>query len=258
MIRLVDDFSRTATWVSIGGAVAFVAIRGLFGLVAFATAPVRAYDWRRIAGFMVVGGYAVFAFGRARRAARGHHPAPLRPSRSVPRSSSRPSCIAFVERADAEPLHGHSTGAIELAALRRGPLLLPGVRPPAWVRRAWREPDLPRFLERSIHLAAVPDDATALGELQTSAATAFGANGAAIGIADRAPARPALPRPGRCSGRSTRTTRSSAVVRSPPSAASSPLMPGRADPENADVYSEAGASTVIAAPITTTAGASAS
>ena len=65
-----------------------------------------------------------------------------------------------------------------------------GFAPPTWIRRAWREPDLRNFLERSIHLPTVTDERRAVVEIQNAAAGAFGAAGASIGLA--VPGRPIL------------------------------------------------------------------
>jgi signal transduction histidine kinase len=59
-----------------------------------------------------------------------------------------------------------------------------GFAPPSWLRRAWREPDLRSFLERSVHLSGVGDDRALIGELQRAAADTLGTPGAALGLAD--------------------------------------------------------------------------
>src|SRR5687768_3455465 len=69
MIRLVDDFSGTATWVQVGGAIAFVAI-ALFGLVGFGSAPVLV-ELATLIWFLAVGGYAATAFAREAGRTRG-------------------------------------------------------------------------------------------------------------------------------------------------------------------------------------------
>jgi signal transduction histidine kinase len=125
-----------------------------------------------------------------------------------------------------------------------------GFAPPAWIRRAWREPDLRNFLERSIHLPTITDERRAVVEIQNAAAGAFGASGASIGLA--VAGRPIL----------RYVNRAGDWVEYPDDA----FIPGRAyqqqmrvialdagelDPEHAAVYEQNQATTIIAAPITT-------
>jgi signal transduction histidine kinase len=137
----------------------------------------------------------------------------------------------------------------QLAALVAVVAFFAGFAPPSWVRRAWREPDLRRFLERSVHLAAVPDDRAALTELQQAVAAAFGATGATVGLADleRGVIRYVAaggtwveyPSDAFIAGRAF--TKGRRLVA---------LDAAQEDPEHAPAYVGAGARTVIAAPIT--------
>jgi len=124
-----------------------------------------------------------------------------------------------------------------------------GFAPPTWIRRAWREPDLRQFLESSVHLVGVADDATVISELQRAASIAAGADGASIGIAD--PTRSVIryrsrddqwleyPDDAFIAGLAYREQRR-VVARDAPSL----------DPQNADRYESSHARSVIAAPIT--------
>ena len=246
MIRLVDDFSGTATWVRIGGAAAFAVI-GIFGLVGFGAAPV-AVELATIVWFLAVGGYAAVAFAREASRTRG---ITRRRMRAVALGAAL--FIAAIVLALIGALAPSGTAAldvlVQLAALAAVLSFFLGFAPPSWIRRAWREPDLRAFLERSIHLTGVADDRTAIAELQQAAADALGASGAAIGIAD--PDRPVLryvnregswveyPNDKFVGGRTFLAQRRIVVMDAV-----------QDDPENAAVYERAGANTVIAAPIT--------
>ncbi len=244
MIRLVDDFSRTPRWAVPAGAIAF-AIVGALGFVAFTSAP-EAYELVTIAWFTIVGGYAALAFSRAALAAQG-----------ITRRRLGAVAIGAVLFIGAIVIvfmsalfPGIDLGMpVQLVLLVAVIGFFVGFAPPAWVRRAWREPDLRRFLESSMHLAAVPDEQRVVMELQTSAATAFGANGAAIGIADaHRPVMRYLDRSGAWAeypvdsfigGRAFAKQRRIVATDA-----------GADDPDNANVYSRNAANTVIAAPIT--------
>jgi signal transduction histidine kinase len=140
--------------------------------------------------------------------------------------------------------------AAQVAALAAVLAFFLGFAPPAWIRRAWREPGLRGFLERSVHLAGVADDRSFIAQLEVAASSAFGASGASVGIADAD------------RGVLRYLTEDGAWVEHPDDA----FIAGRAfatqqrtvvvdavatDPEHADAYRAAGAHTVIAAPIST-------
>lgn len=245
MIRLVDDFSGTAAWVRVGGAAAFAAI-AVFGLVGFGTAPV-AVEIATIVWFLAVGGYAAVAF--AREAGRTRGITRRRMTAVAVGAALFIGAIVLVFVGALAPSDAVALDVlVQLAALAAVLAFFLGFAPPSWIRRAWREPDLRAFLERSIHLTGVADDRQALSELQQAAADTFGASGAAIGIAD--PDRPILryvDREGQwveypndlfIGGRTFIAQRRMVVMDAT-----------RADPENAAVYERAGANTVIAAPI---------
>lgn len=246
MIRLVDDFRGTASWVRVGGAIAFAAI-ALFGVIGFGTTPVAA-ELATLVWFLAVGGYAAIAFAREAGRTRG---ITRRRMRAVALGAAL--FIAAIVLALLGALAPSDADAldvlIQLAALLAVLAFFLGFAPPSWIRRAWREPDLRAFLERSIRMTSVADDREAIAELQQAAADTFGASGAAIGLAD--PERPILryvnrggqwleyPNDAFIGGRAFTAQRRMVVMDA-----------ARDDPENAAVYERAGASTVIAAPIT--------
>jgi len=246
MLRLVDDFSGTARWVLIAGATAFAVI-AILGLVSFATAPVPV-EIAIIVWFLAVGGYAAVAF--AREAARTRGITRRRMTAVAVGAATFIAAIVLVFVGALAPTDAVALDVlVQLAALAAVLSFFLGFAPPSWIRRAWREPDLRAFLERSIHLTGVADDRKALAELQQAAADTFGASGAAIGIAD--PDRPVLRYVGRDGewaeypndafiGGRTFIAQHRIVV----------MDAARADPENAAVYERTGAHTVIAAPVT--------
>ncbi|MDQ2674570.1 MAG: ATP-binding protein [Chloroflexota bacterium] len=246
MLRLVDDFSGSPRWVQIAGAVAFVALAALT-IVGFPRMS-RVVELAAIGFFLAVGGYAAFAFADASRRTRGI-------------TRRRMTAVAIGAGLFIGALVAIFAGALfpapqetlslvaQLLALGAALAFFLGFAPPTWMRRAWREPDLRRFLERSVHLAGVADDRATVLELQSAAAEAFGATGASIGLADTergvlryvSSAGEWVEYPddqfiaGQAFSRGRRLMALDAT---------------REDPEQADRYLAAGATTVIAAPIT--------
>ena len=245
MLRLVDDFVRTPRWLLLAGAPA-LAVVGVLGFVAFGAAP-QLYEIVAIAWFLGVGGYAALAFGRAATATRG---ITRRRMTAVAIGTLLFIAAIVIAFADvlAEPLD--VAAAPQIISLFAALAFFLGFAPPTWIRRAWREPDLRNFLERSIHLPSVTDERRAIVEIQNAAAGAFGASGASIGLA--IPGRPVLRYvnrdgewveypadqfiAGRAFGTQARVTA---------------LDASEVDPEHAAIYERAAATTIIAAPITT-------
>lgn len=247
MLRLVDDFSGTPRWVQVAGAAAFVAVSAL-AIAAFSTMT-ELVELATIAFFVAVGGYAAIAFARESARTRG---ITRRRVAAVAVGAGLFICaiVAVLIGALVRDGSGTYTLAAQLLALCAVISFYLGFAPPAWIRRAWREPDLRHFLEQSIHVAGVPDERLALRELQAAAAAAFGAGGASVGIADRD--RRILryllesgewveyPDDQFVAGRAYTAQERLVVVDAP-----------HEDPEHASTYQVAGARTVIAAPITT-------
>ena len=181
MLRLVDDFRGSPRWVQLGGTVTFIALAAL-NLLLFETYP-QVVGLATIAWFLVVGGYAAVAFARASRRSRG-----LTRWRMAAVAIGAYLFIAAIVIVFAavlapefQPVSNPVTQVVALAAVVAFFL---GFAPPAWLRRAWREPDLRTFLERSVHLSGVADDREVVSELQRAAADTLGAPGAALGLAD--------------------------------------------------------------------------
>jgi signal transduction histidine kinase len=245
MLRLVDDFSRAPRWMLLSGG-ASLAIIGVLGFVIFGAAP-RLYEIIAIAWFLGVGGYAALAFGRAAIGTRG-----ITQRRMTAVTIGTVLFVAAIVIALADVLVETVSlaGLPQVIALVAAIAFFLGFAPPTWIRRAWREPDLRNFLERSIHLPTLTDERRAVIEIQNAAAAAFGASGAAIGLA--VPGQPILryvnregewveyPDDAFIAGTAFRQQRR--VVA---------LDASEADPEHAAVYESNAATTIIAAPVST-------
>lgn len=181
MLRLVDDFSGTPRWVQIAGAAAFVGVSAL-AIVAFE--PMESLvELVTIGFFVAVGGYAAVAFANAAR--RTHGITRRRMTAVAIGAGLFIGAIVSVFIGALLPPIAPGLGLVaQLVALAAVLSFFLGFAPPAWIRRAWREPDLRRFLQRSVHLAGVTDERRVMWELQSAAAAAFGATGASIGLAD--------------------------------------------------------------------------
>jgi len=243
MIRLVDDFSGTPRWVKLVGTVAYVAIAG--GVIALES-QVRLIELITIAWFLTVGGYAANAFARQVQRTSGitRRRMAAVATGAVLFIGTIVLALAGALAAEAVPWVGIVTQVGALAAVLA---FFGGFAPPAWIRRAWREPDLRRFLEHSMHLVAMTDERAAIMELQHAVAATFGATGASVGLAAdggmmRYPARAGgwleVPAGDFIAGRAYQSQRR--VVAADAAAA---------DPENADVYRSNGATAVIATPV---------
>ncbi|HSK93014.1 MAG TPA: GAF domain-containing sensor histidine kinase [Candidatus Angelobacter sp.] len=247
MLRLVDDFSESPAGVQVGGFAGFVAISVL--AIAIFGPMERVVSIAAIIFFLGVGGYAAIAFAREARRTRGI--TARRMAAVAVGATLFIAALVAVFAGVVVPRFAEAFGiAAQVLALVAALAFFLGFAPPAWVRHAWREPDLRRFLERSIHLAGVADERQAIAELNAAAADAFGATGASIGLAD--PERGTL----------RYVTASGEPVEYPDDA----FVAGRAfragqrmvihdatadDPDNADQYLRSGARAVIATPIAT-------
>lgn len=246
MLRLVDDFRGSPRWVQLGGSFTFVALAAL-GLLLFERAP-EVVELATIAWFLVVGGYAAIAFARASRRSRGLTRWRMAAVASGAYLFIATIVIVFVAALlpDVQPVSGPLTQVLALAAVVAFFL---GFAAPAWLRRAWREPDLRSFLERSVHLSGVVDDREVVNELQRAAADTLGAPGAALGLAD-------------AEGTTMRYVQADGTWLEVPAdtyiggrafAAQERLIvtdAAASDPEHAAVYESARARVVIAVPVT--------
>ena len=247
MLRLVDDFSGMSSLVRLSGTVAFVGVVAI-SLLAFESQPVIA-EVVAVAWFGAVGGYAAVAFARQAGRTRG-----ITRRRMAAVAVGAGLFILAIVLALLGAILGDDgavlPAVIQVVALASVIAFFLGFMPPTWVRRAWREPDLRGFLERSIHLTGIREDRDAIRELQQAAADTFGASGAAIGIADaerrviryvdRHGDWVEYPDDRFIAGRAFISGRRVVAMDA-----------SRVDPDGAEIYRGSGANTVIAAPINT-------
>jgi signal transduction histidine kinase len=121
-----------------------------------------------------------------------------------------------------------------------------GFAPPSWLRRAWQEPELREFLTRAASLPRLPETKEIVAQLESGAASIVGAPQAVIGLWDAnehllhyGPDTTQVYEPHRFIG-----GRAFSEGRAIFSADAE-----RDDPENAQVYQSAGATAILAAPI---------
>lgn len=245
MLRLVDDFRGTPRWVQVAGSAAFV----LVGALGFIFTPaLEIVSVASIALFLAVGGYAAVAFTTESSRTSG-----MTRNRMMAVAAGAFLFIGAVVTVFAGAIAARFQPATsfigQVLALAAVVSFFLGFAPPTWIRRAWREPDLRRFLERSLHLTGLADERQALLELEEAAASAFGATGAAVGIADVAGTTlryPGVdgwqehPSDAFVAGRAFTEQRRVAVQNAAVD-----------DPTHAAAYESSGARTVIAAPIST-------
>jgi signal transduction histidine kinase len=245
MVRLVDDFSSTPRWLLLATAPG-VAVLGVLGFLAFDTSP-QVTELAIIAWFLGVGGYAALAFGRAAVSTRG-----ITRNRMTAVTIGAVFYVAaiVIVFADLVVETVDLTALPQLLAFFAAIAFFLGFAPPAWIRRAWREPDLRAFLESSVRLTTMHDERRAVAEIERAAASAFGASGSSIGLAvEGKPILRYLSRTSRdwvdypsdayIGGQSFTEQRRIVAMNA-----------GRSDPDHAEVYRKNEANTVIAAPIT--------
>jgi signal transduction histidine kinase len=244
MLRLVDDFSGTPRWVQWAGVAAFLAV-SVLAFAGFESQPALV-ELALLAWFLPIGGFAAYAFVRAATRSRG-----ITRRRMAAVAAGAVTFIGAIVVLLVGALIQTDllAGVGQVGALAAVLSFFLGFAPPGWIRQAWREPELRRFLEHSIHLTGIADERDAVVELQRAAAGAFGATGSSIGLAD--PDRGLLRYP----------TQAGGWLELPDDA----FIGGHAfsqqrrivaldaatdDPGNAEIYRQSAAETVIGAPIT--------
>lgn len=246
MVRLVNDFRSQPRWVTWAGHIGFVAVSALGFLTLSTTA--QPVEIALLAFFGIVGGYAAVAFARESRTSRG---ITRRRMTAVALGAALfVGAIVVVLAGALVPAVAGPLGVLaQVAALVSVLAFWVGFLPPAWLRRALREPELRRFIDRSGHVAGVSDDREALPEIQAAVADAFGAGGASIGIPD--PERPVLRYVTAATGDWVEYPTDSFIAGHAFTADRSILYldAAEADPDNAAIYRAAGATTALASPI---------
>jgi signal transduction histidine kinase len=246
MLRLVRDFRGQPMWITIGGYAAFVAVVVIgFTLL---EAALQAVELVMLAFFGLVGGYAAVAF--AREAARTRGITRRRMTAVAAGAGLFIGAITVVLVGALAPVAAPIlTVAAQVCALGAVAGFWLGFMPPSWARRAMREPELRRFLDRSIRFTGVSDDRTVLRDVHGAITDAFGADGATIGLASAdgsvlrylertSDAWTELPSDAYVAGRAFTEDRSLVVGNAP-----------ELDPEHAAAYREVSATAVLATPI---------
>jgi signal transduction histidine kinase len=246
MLRLVDDFAVVPAWlmrlalVGLGAAVV--------GLFAIPPPLPAALALVYVVAFAVLEFYTVLVFIREARRASG---VTRRRMRAVAIGSALLGMLIVIAgfQAVLPDWEGLWTLVAQGLGLASGIAYFLGFATPAFLRRAWQEPELRAFLGRAASLPRLPETPAIVRELERGAATSIGAPRATIGLWDGEMERlrfavdgdrPFEIAPGEMiAGRAFATQRAIYV-----------LDAARVDPDNAETYRAAGAEAVIAAPIT--------
>jgi signal transduction histidine kinase len=246
MIRLVSDFRSQPVWVNVAGHVAFLVVV-VVGFVAFGPA-LAIVELALLAFFALVGGYAALAFAFESRRVRG-----ITRRRMMAVAAGAGFFIGAITvlliGSLAAPVNPAISVVTQILALGAVIGFWIGFMPPPWIRRGLREPELRRFMARSIRLAGVADDVLVMQDLQAALTDAFGADGASIGIATeegrtlRYLARATgewseIPSGEYLAGRAFSENRSLVVDNAP-----------QVDPEHADQYRRLSVQVILATPI---------
>ena len=258
LLRLVADFVAVPRWLAAGapGGLVLAALA-----VAALPVPLPAPGALALAAYFVaVTGYATWALVRAARPAAGVTRRRLRAAALG--SGFLGLVLVFAGAGVVLPVGREAWMPLgRLAGLASGLCYLVAFAPPAWLRRAWQEPEVRAYLARASRLPYLPDDQAVVRALEDGAALALGAAGAALGLwhaelgalrfSVRLPAEAGAAAPGPAP----------AVFDLPPGQ----MVAGRAfaaqravlatdaardDPAHAGVYRRAGAGAVLAAPVT--------
>jgi signal transduction histidine kinase len=181
LLRMTDDLDPQPRWLMTGAAAVLVLLAA--GAVA-APGPLSAPLLVGIAvWFVVIGGYVARVFVRGARRSTG-----VTARRMVAAAVGTAllaivialAVIAQLVPGIAEPLRL----AYRILTLGAGVAFFVGFATPAFLRRAWQEPELRAFLERAASLPRLQDTSAIIAELQRGAASSTGAPHAVIGLWD--------------------------------------------------------------------------
>ncbi len=180
-LRLLDDFRGVPRWTRVAAIAGLIAAAGA---LLMGPKPLPASVSLALVGyFAAVQGYATVAFLREALATRGIT------RRRMQAISTGSGCLALAvllsgaQALNPGPLALGVLGVLGgLAGLGSGLAYFFGFSPPDWLRRLWREPELREFVRRTADLPAFGTLAAALHEVESGAAAALGAAGAAVGL----------------------------------------------------------------------------
>jgi signal transduction histidine kinase len=179
LLRLVDDFATVPPRVLRGAAAGLaLAVAGL------AAIPPPLPVWLvslYVAYFAGLEGYAAVMFVLAARRSSGVTRRRMQAVAAGSLCLGLTIALAGVQTA-LPPPETWAQVASQLAGLASGLFYFLGFAPPAWVRRAWQEPELRAFLGRAARLPRLPDTDSIVRELELGAAASLGAPQAVIGL----------------------------------------------------------------------------
>ncbi|MGI8554692.1 MAG: ATP-binding protein [Dehalococcoidia bacterium] len=244
LLRLVDDFSRVPRRLM------HFALAGLLLSVAnfFVFGPPKAL-LLILAYVLYFFGLQVYAADACIREARHTGGVTRRRMQAVAAGSGFLGLTILVAgfQATLPGLAGLWSGISQVCGLSSGLGYFLGFAPPAWLRRAWQEPELRAFLGRAASLPRLPDTESIVRALEDGAATSLGAPSAAIGLWDESAHRLHFERFGKLEVQPGHRIAGQAFVDQRPIFSANAV---RDDPSNAEAYRRHGASAVLSAPIT--------
>ena len=179
LLRLVDDFAAVPRLLMRGAEVGLVlAVAGLFLGPAPLPAPLTLLYVAYFVGLEI---YAALKFVRAARRSGG---VTRRRMQAVAAGSLCLGLVLVVAglQVALPALRPWWMALSILFGLASGLAYFLGFAPPAWLRRAWQEPELRAFLSRAARLPRLPTTAAIVRELEQGAATSVGAPHAAVGL----------------------------------------------------------------------------
>ncbi len=245
LLRLVDDFARQPRWLMLAAPASLLVI---VAVDAFSPEPRPLWVAALAVGYFVaLGGYSAVQFVIGGRQASGVTGRRMQAVAAGMGLVAAALVIAVV--ALALPVVQPVTSVVTQAlALISGIAFYVGFAPPQILRRAWQEPELRTFLGRAAVLPRLPNTRAIIRELESSAARALGAEGAAIGVwePDRRVLRWATEEGGWAETRSGEFIGGRAYAEQRAIFSTDAV---RDDPAQAQLYAEANARAVMAAPV---------
>ena len=245
LLRLVDDFAGVRSWI-LRLAEAGLAISIMLFIVLPAPLPPAALLWL-VLYVVAVAGKDTYRFIREARTASG---VTKRRMQAVAGGSLLIGLVTLVAGLQLLfPGYGDVWRLLlRLLALSSGVAYFIGFAPPAWLRRAWQEPELRAFLGRAASLPRLPDTASITAELERGAAAALGVPRAAVDLWDSETGR--LKHSWTVDGRGTAPGEFIAARVLESQEARLSIDVANDDLDHAGVYRAAGVRAVLAAPIT--------
>lgn len=263
LLRLVADFSEVPGWLNIGGAVGLAGV--VVALVALPSPLPLLATLLMVMYFLALMLYSTMAFVRESGRSQG---VTRRRMQAVGLGSLFLGLTILMAGVSAAfPAQAALSDVVgRVFSLLSGLAYLFGFAPPAWLRQAWQEPELRAFLGRAARLPRLPDTRAIVEELERGAATSIGTPRASIGLWDERagalrfysklpPEEAGRIRPGRGValhgdtweiGPESLAAGTAFTQQRPVLVADAPKM----DPEHAEMYLAAGATAMLAAPIT--------